>query len=140
MSPVCSCRFPLSLFINTFLDRSQHATNLGRNRCANRFKSFHNRSSWLTLLLYIVVQNRPIDAVTLVDNHDTQIGQSLESWVNPQFKPLAYALILLRPEGYPCVFYGDLCTFFSPTCCSEKLLTQPPFLQHEQKYRWLWRG
>ncbi|EJU02147.1 alpha-amylase [Dacryopinax primogenitus] len=55
-----------------------------------------------------VVKERPIDAVTLVDNHDTQIGQSLESWVAPWFKPLAYALILLRPDGYPCVFYGDL--------------------------------
>ncbi|KAJ7636910.1 alpha-amylase [Roridomyces roridus] len=55
-----------------------------------------------------VVQKRPIDAVTLVENHDTQIGQSLESAVNTAFKPLAYALILLRPDGYPCVFWGDL--------------------------------
>ncbi|KAJ7154655.1 alpha-amylase [Mycena filopes] len=55
-----------------------------------------------------VVQKRPIDAVTLVENHDTQVGQSLESAVNPTFKPLAYALILLRPDGYPCVFWGDL--------------------------------
>ncbi|KAJ7205053.1 alpha-amylase [Mycena pura] len=55
-----------------------------------------------------VVQKRPIDAVTLVENHDTQVGQSLESAVNPMFKPLAYALILLRPSGYPCVFWGDL--------------------------------
>ncbi|ESK92575.1 glucan -alpha-maltohexaosidase precursor [Moniliophthora roreri MCA 2997] len=55
-----------------------------------------------------VVQKRPIDAVTLVDNHDTQIGQALESWVSPVFKPLAYAMILLRPDGYPCVFWGDL--------------------------------
>ncbi|KAF8917380.1 putative alpha-amylase [Mucidula mucida] len=55
-----------------------------------------------------VVQRRPIDAVTLVDNHDTQVGQALESWVSSSFKPLAYSLILLRPDGYPCVFYGDL--------------------------------
>ncbi|KAF8320734.1 putative alpha-amylase [Clavulina sp. PMI_390] len=55
-----------------------------------------------------IVQKRPIDAVTLVDNHDTQVGQSLESWVNPMFKPIAYSLILLRPDGYPCVFWGDL--------------------------------
>lgn len=40
--------------------------------------------------------------------HDTQVGQSLESWVNPQFKPLAYALTLLRVDGFPCVFWGDL--------------------------------
>ncbi|MCO5566240.1 hypothetical protein L7F22_019916 [Adiantum nelumboides] len=55
-----------------------------------------------------IVQKRPIDAVTLVENHDTQRGQALESSVNPQFKPLAYAIILLRKEGYPCVFLGDL--------------------------------
>ncbi|ORX40476.1 putative alpha-amylase [Kockovaella imperatae] len=55
-----------------------------------------------------LVQRRPIDAVTLVDNHDTQVGQSLQRWVPSWFKPLAYALILLRVDGYPCVFYGDL--------------------------------
>jgi len=55
-----------------------------------------------------LVQKRPIDAVSLVDNHDTQVGQSLESWVSPVFKPLAYAMILMRPDGYPCVFWGDL--------------------------------
>ena len=49
----------------------------------------------------------PDKAVTFVDNHDTQIGQSLESWVQPWFKPLAYTYILTRQEGYPCVFYGD---------------------------------
>jgi alpha-amylase len=48
-----------------------------------------------------VVQRRPIDAVTLVDNHDTQVGQALESCVPSWFKPLAYSLILLRPDGYP---------------------------------------
>lgn len=42
-----------------------------------------------------------------MDNHDTQPGQALESWVDGWFKPLAYAIILLREGGYPCVFYGD---------------------------------
>jgi len=51
---------------------------------------------------------RPYDAVTFVDNHDTQIGQSLQSWVGASFKLQAYALILLRGGGHPCVFYGDL--------------------------------
>ena len=41
-------------------------------------------------------------------NHDTQPRQSLEKPIDAFFKPLAYALILLRSEGYPCVFYGDL--------------------------------
>ena len=54
-----------------------------------------------------LIQRRPDHAVTFVDNHDTQYGQSLESFVEEWFKPLAYALILLRQEGVPCVFYSD---------------------------------
>jgi len=54
-----------------------------------------------------IVKEKPDKAVTFVDNHDTQIGQSLESWVLDWFKPHAYSLILLRKEGLPCVFYGD---------------------------------
>lgn len=54
-----------------------------------------------------VVDEHPGLAVTFVDNHDSQPGQSLESWVADWFKPLAYALILLRKDGYPCVFAGD---------------------------------
>lgn len=50
----------------------------------------------------------PEHAVTLVDNHDTQPLQSLEATVDPWFKPLAYALILLREQGVPCIFYPDL--------------------------------
>ena len=54
-----------------------------------------------------LVSARPDNAVTFVDNHDTQYGQSLQSFVEDWFKPLAYALILLRQEGVPCVFYSD---------------------------------
>lgn len=54
-----------------------------------------------------VMQARPTHAVTFVDNHDSQPLQALESCVEPWFKPLAYALILLRGEGYPCIFYPD---------------------------------
>ena len=60
-----------------------------------------------TILDGTLMKEQPSLAVTFVDNHDTQPCQSLESWVEPWFKPLAYALILLRGEGYPCVFYGD---------------------------------
>jgi alpha-amylase len=49
----------------------------------------------------------PLLAVTLVENHDTQPLQALESPVESWFKPLAYAIILLRAEGYPCIFYPD---------------------------------
>ena len=54
-----------------------------------------------------LVQEHPLLAVTFVDNHDSQPGQSLESFVQPWFKKIAYGLILLRQDGYPCVFYGD---------------------------------
>lgn len=55
-----------------------------------------------------LVENRPEWAVTFVDNHDTQKGQSLESWVEGWFKLQSYSLILLRKAGTPVVFYGDL--------------------------------
>jgi alpha-amylase len=54
-----------------------------------------------------LVQDQPTLAVTLVDNHDSQPLQALESVVESWFKPLAYALILLRRGGYPCIFYAD---------------------------------
>ena len=54
-----------------------------------------------------LVRHQPTLAVTFVENHDSQPLQSLESVVENWFKPLAYALILLREAGYPCVFYGD---------------------------------
>lgn len=49
----------------------------------------------------------PNHAVTFVDNHDTQPGQALYSFIPAWFKPIAYAIILLRAVGTPCVFYGD---------------------------------
>jgi alpha-amylase len=54
-----------------------------------------------------LVQQNPTLAVTLVDNHDSQPLQALESQVDGWFKPLAYALILLRRDGYPCLFHAD---------------------------------
>ncbi|KAJ5858582.1 hypothetical protein N7534_003859 [Penicillium rubens] len=55
-----------------------------------------------------LVEQMPSHAVTFVGNHDTQPGQSLETIIAPFFKPLAYSLILLRSQGQPCIFYGDL--------------------------------
>ncbi|MDE6210248.1 MAG: alpha-amylase [Lachnospiraceae bacterium] len=54
-----------------------------------------------------LVSSNPTKAVTFVENHDTQYGQSLASPVAAWFKPLAYTAILTRESGYPCVFYGD---------------------------------
>jgi alpha-amylase len=52
-----------------------------------------------------LVGTRSQSAITFVDNHDTQPTQALESFVEYWFKPHANALILLRQEGIPCVFY-----------------------------------
>ncbi len=54
-----------------------------------------------------LVRDHPMIAVTLVSNHDTQPLQAMESVVEAWFKPLAYALILLRRDGYPCIFAAD---------------------------------
>jgi alpha-amylase len=59
------------------------------------------------LLDATLMQQRSRDLVTFVENHDSQPLRSLESVVEPWFKPLAYAIILLRREGYPCVFAAD---------------------------------
>lgn len=55
-----------------------------------------------------LVQAKADSAVTCVMNHDTQPGQTVATPVEGFFKPLAYSFILLRSEGYPSVFYGDL--------------------------------
>lgn len=57
-----------------------------------------------------LVEKHPDYAVTFVDNHDTQplrsqwgdLGDS--NFVKAWFRSHAYALILLRASGYPCVF------------------------------------
>ncbi len=52
-----------------------------------------------------LVATRSQSAITFVDNHDTQPTQALESFIEYWFKPHANALILLRQDGIPCVFY-----------------------------------
>lgn len=59
------------------------------------------------ILKNTVLESKPEHAVTFIDNHDSQIGQALQSWISPWFKPLSYALILLHKDGDPCVFYSD---------------------------------
>jgi len=54
-----------------------------------------------------LMRHLPQLAVTLVESHDTQPLQALEAVVEAWFKPLAYAVILLRREGYPCLFLAD---------------------------------
>ena len=61
-----------------------------------------------TIFNNTLTKENPKMSVTFVDNHDTEPGQSLESFIEQWFKLPAYSMILLRKEGYPCVFYGDL--------------------------------
>lgn len=66
-----------------------------------------SRYNMASILDNTLIKENPLLAVTLVENHDSQPLQSLESLVEAWFKPLAYAIILLRDEGYPCVFEAD---------------------------------
>lgn len=53
-----------------------------------------------------LVAQDPEMAVTFVDNHDTfHVGGGEP--IAEGFRARAYALILLRAEGYPCLFYPD---------------------------------
>jgi len=61
-----------------------------------------------TILRDSLLELRPQAAMTLVTNHDTQPGQTSYTPMVTELKALWYAFILLRQEGYPCVFWGDL--------------------------------
>ena len=102
---------------NDFTELMAYLNNSGR--CMSlfdvplhfNFERISQENCWCPLsdvLKYTLVSAEPDHAVTFVDNHDSQHDQALESWVHGWFKPLAYAIILLREQGTPCVFYGDL--------------------------------
>ena len=55
-----------------------------------------------------LIEKKPERTISFVDNHDTQPTQTLESPVADWFKPHAYAAVLFRQQGIPCVFYPDL--------------------------------
>ncbi|KAL5338467.1 glycoside hydrolase superfamily [Aspergillus crustosus] len=100
--------YRLSLFDVPLLDRF---SKMSRTEGADMRQIFEDT----------LVQWSPENAVTFVANHDTQSGQSLEAPVMSFFKPLAYALILLRDKGQPCVFYGDLYGIFGDNKTPQRL-------------------
>lgn len=55
-----------------------------------------------------LVQSDPVHSVTFIENHDTQRGRENDEYIKSWFVPHAYALILLREQGYPCIFYPHL--------------------------------
>jgi alpha-amylase len=83
-----------------------------------------------TLLDGTLIKDQPSKAVTFVENHDTQPCQSLQSPVEPWFKPLAYAVILLRAEGYPCVSHADYYGAQYDNCLAGK----PPVVLYSHKF------
>ena len=88
----------------------------------NLYNACHSNGTYdmRTIFNNTLVSTIPEKAVTFVDNHDTEPGQALESWIDDWFKPLAYSLILLRKDGLPCVFYGDLYGIPSKNISSKK--------------------
>ncbi|GAO51609.1 putative alpha-amylase [Saitoella complicata NRRL Y-17804] len=84
---------------------STPASTISTGRVQNvRSKPFDLRRIFNGSLL----ASHPTQSVTLVANHDTQPGQACETPIAAWFKPLAYAILLLRNDGLPCVFWGDL--------------------------------
>ncbi|MFC4210094.1 alpha-amylase [Pedobacter lithocola] len=67
-----------------------------------------NEFDMRTIFDKTLIQIKPELAVTFVDNHDSQPLQALESYVEFWFRPLAYAIILLREQGIPCLFFPDI--------------------------------
>jgi len=92
------------------------------------------------LLDNTLMKERPELAVTLVDNHDTQPCQALASPVQDWFKPLAYAVILLREEGYPNVFYADYYGAEYDDCAAVRLQAHREaidlLLEARKRYAW----
>ncbi len=94
-----------------YLDKTAHSMSLfdvPLHYNFHRASTSNGQFDMSKILEGTLVQTRPDRAVTIVDNHDTQPEQALESWVAGWFKLHAYSLILLRQDGMPCVFYGDL--------------------------------
>jgi len=83
-----------------------------------------------------IVKHHPLQAVTFVDNHDSQPSQALESWVDEWFKEIGYALILLRKDGYPCIFAGDYYGLNGPVKTDPKIEMIDKMLKARKKYSW----
>ena len=55
-----------------------------------------------------LLKEHPELSITFVSNHDSQPLQLLEKRMADWCNPLSYAIILLREQGIPCIFYPDL--------------------------------
>jgi len=118
-----------------YLDAVDHSMSLFDVPLHYNFFQASNQSGSFDmryLFANTLVGARAENAVTFVDNHDTQPGQSLSSFVNDWFKPIAYASILLRQGGLPCVFYGDF--YGLPSCGKPPVQKLPVMLKVRELY------
>ena len=111
-----------------YLDEMHHKFSLYDSPLLNNFSQISTTEGGDLRKVFdnTLVQERPESAVTVVMNHDTQPGQTVATPIEGFFKPLAYALILLRAQGYPSIFYGDLYGIkgektSEPPSCGDKL-------------------
>lgn len=99
--------------LTDFLEKTRQSMSLFDFRLRENFWQAANQGAAFNLASIFdetLVAANPYKSVTFVDNHDLQPfrqGKDFRQAEHDWFKPLAYALILLRPQGYPCVFYGD---------------------------------
>ena len=84
------------------IDLFDMALHYNFKQCAMDGPAFDMRNIFQSSLL----EKYPLRAVTFVDNHDSHLTEG-DPYVQDWFKPQAYALILLRKDGYPCIFLGD---------------------------------
>ncbi|CAD7809582.1 Cytoplasmic alpha-amylase [Chryseobacterium aquaeductus] len=97
--------------LQKYIDATEGCMSLFDSSLHNNFHTASNEGDSYDLRRIFdetLTEADPLHSVSIVDNHDTQPLQDLEAPVEKWFKPLAYALILLREKGYPCVFYPDL--------------------------------
>lgn len=96
--------------IKEYLDKTKHKIDLFDVPLHYRFHEVSNNGEGYdlrTIFDSVLLKDKPLESISFVDNHDSQPGESLQSFVEPWFKEMAYSLILLRDQAYPCVFYGD---------------------------------
>ena len=100
-------------------------------KCSQHPDTFDMRELYKNTLL----ERSPMHAVTFVDNHDTQPHQGLASYIDAWFKPFAYAFILLKDAGYPCIFYGDYYGLkYTPYSCFQHTIEKLLYVKKKYGY------
>lgn len=96
----------------TFLEGTQYKSSAYDVALLTKFHNLGNATNSDITTLFkndTLTAVASANSVTFVANHDTQPGQASDNLlVSEWFKPYAYTFILLRAQGHPCLFYGDV--------------------------------